>query len=368
MKPTQSHIASVAKDTTPPPCNMVMVNVTTGSTAIAFRQFHFANLAKANGHQPCIFPISKTIDTFSVALLSALLDFYVMLRLRCSPQCGDSNVSLKQLAVHFACLSCFRPLIPKRLRNRIWTYKAIDSKIINRHALLHSALARRSSGDMGLPPHVTDFNRLSRVMQALKHKWTGVTLSSKTPGKPYRAWFRVPNSRELFWLGRYATPQEAMLVADFARYMLRGIDSAKWSGGDRHYPPRAPNGQPCGNQTLVESIVPVAVIYGKLFRYGHLSAEGFRQRYQDYLDFASNLSTPHSRASGYLSGQGPPLRWTAPQFQATMPETLSPPASLSDLIAQSPAGTSRCCYPSRCAGSGRYPSSRRTRCTANPSG
>ena len=124
----------------------------------------------------------------------------------------------------------------------------------------------------------------------MNRKWTGVALSPKTPGKPYRAWFRLPSSRRLFWLGRYATPQEAMLVADFARYMLRGCDVKNWSGGKRHYPPRAPNGKPCGNQTVLK-IVPVQSIYRKLFCYGHLSTEEFRRRYLEYLSLGAAESS-----------------------------------------------------------------------------
>lgn len=118
-------------------------------------------------------------------------------------------------------------------------------------------------------------------------KWTGVVLSPKTPGKPYRAWIKAGD--EVMWLGRYATHEEAIAVADFARYMLFGVDVSLWEKGERHYLPRKPNLPPCGNETVRKKI-PVNVIYHKLFRCGRLDRGTFLLRLFDYNSRASRAS------------------------------------------------------------------------------
>ena len=70
-------------------------------------------------------------------------------------------------------------------------------------------------------------------------KWQGVYFDPKYPTAPYRAWVKFNN--KLVQLGRYATPLEAILAADLARYIIFGIDPTKWVAGGRKYPPKPPN-------------------------------------------------------------------------------------------------------------------------------
>ena len=69
----------------------------------------------------------------------------------------------------------------------------------------------------------------------------GVTFRAHFASRPYMAWLKV---RKIFiYLGYYATPSDAAVVADFARFILWGPSSRNWRYSDRqrmHKPASAP--------------------------------------------------------------------------------------------------------------------------------
>lgn len=114
-------------------------------------------------------------------------------------------------------------------------------------------------------------------------KWNGVYFDTKVPSMPYRAW--VKTNGRLIPLGRYKTPMEAVLAADFARYILWGIDPTKWYVDSRHRVSKPPNAVPSGNLPFNRQ-----EILRKLFRCGSLRLDTMAANVAAYDEMAAKLS------------------------------------------------------------------------------
>jgi hypothetical protein len=73
-------------------------------------------------------------------------------------------------------------------------------------------------------------------------KFNGVFFDDNYPRTPHRAWIKTGS--QLVVLGRYATLREAVLVADFARYIVFGPDPSKWYNACRQRMSKPPTAAP----------------------------------------------------------------------------------------------------------------------------
>jgi len=75
----------------------------------------------------------------------------------------------------------------------------------------------------------------------------GVSFRPDSVASPYRAWLKI--DKTLIHLGYYATPMEAILAADFARYMVWGVDYEGWPVGEQRHRHPIPRISPLARMT-----------------------------------------------------------------------------------------------------------------------
>lgn len=113
-------------------------------------------------------------------------------------------------------------------------------------------------------------------------KWNGVFVDATKVTRPYRAWIKA--SGKLVQLGRFATPLEAVLAADLARYLAWGPDPRTWYDHGRRRMQNPPN-------TVPRSSLPFdrQTIMGKLIAHGCVDAVTMAANLAAYDDLAVRL-------------------------------------------------------------------------------
>ena len=123
---------------------------------------------------------------------------------------------------------------------------------------------------------------------------TGVTFRPRCVSRPYMAWVKV--KKTFLYLGYYATISEAIMVADFTRYIAFGVEPTRWRYLDRRRTQKPPTAPPVVN--LEEKIsTNLSWILSKLNDCEYLDQATIRVRMLAYRENAAKLSGTASRQS-----------------------------------------------------------------------